>query len=59
MISSTRSWLPCMDAPDQLCLWRIEITVDASLTAIASGELLVSYFEIIFDVLASHLNKFF
>ncbi|VDD94445.1 unnamed protein product [Enterobius vermicularis] len=46
VISSTRSWLPCMDAPDQLCLWRIEITVDASLTAIASGELLHSEYSV-------------
>uniref|UniRef100_A0A0N5A862 Transcription initiation factor TFIID subunit 2 n=1 Tax=Syphacia muris TaxID=451379 RepID=A0A0N5A862_9BILA len=46
VISSTRSWLPCMDAPDQLCLWRIEITVDASLIAIASGELLHSEYSL-------------
>lgn len=40
VLSSTRQWLPSLDAPDQLCLWRIEITVDSSLTAIASGELI-------------------
>uniref|UniRef100_F1L1W4 Transcription initiation factor TFIID subunit 2 n=1 Tax=Ascaris suum TaxID=6253 RepID=F1L1W4_ASCSU len=40
VLSSTRQWLPSLDAPDQLCLWRIEITVDAAFIAIASGELI-------------------
>lgn len=45
MLSSTRHWLPCMDTPDQLCLWRIEATVDLSYTVVASGELFVSNLE--------------
>ncbi|MFH4981457.1 hypothetical protein AB6A40_008166 [Gnathostoma spinigerum] len=39
IMSSTRQWLPCFDAPDQLALWRIDITVDTSLMVVASGEL--------------------
>uniref|UniRef100_A0A158QP94 tRNA-dihydrouridine(47) synthase [NAD(P)(+)] n=1 Tax=Haemonchus placei TaxID=6290 RepID=A0A158QP94_HAEPC len=35
----TREWLPCVDAPDQLALWRIHITCDSWLTAVASGDL--------------------
>ncbi|VDK88724.1 unnamed protein product [Litomosoides sigmodontis] len=38
-LSSTRHWLPCMDTPDQLCLWRIEATVDLIFTVVCSGEL--------------------
>ncbi|KAM3724314.1 Transcription initiation factor TFIID subunit [Dirofilaria immitis] len=38
-LSSTRHWLPCMDTPDQLCLWRIEATVGLMFTVVASGEL--------------------
>ncbi|VDM41643.1 unnamed protein product [Toxocara canis] len=40
VLSSTRQWLPSLDAPDQLCLWRLEITVDAAFVAVASGELI-------------------
>ncbi|KAK6049699.1 hypothetical protein COOONC_12795 [Cooperia oncophora] len=35
----TREWLPCVDAPDQLALWRLHITCDSWLTAVASGDL--------------------
>uniref|UniRef100_A0A1I7WSM3 Transcription initiation factor TFIID subunit 2 n=1 Tax=Heterorhabditis bacteriophora TaxID=37862 RepID=A0A1I7WSM3_HETBA len=35
----TREWLPCLDAPDQLALWRFRITCEASHTAVASAEL--------------------
>ncbi|VDN90247.1 unnamed protein product [Brugia pahangi] len=38
-LSSTRHWLPCLDTPNQLCLWRIEATVDLMFTVVASGEL--------------------
>ncbi|VDN05542.1 unnamed protein product [Thelazia callipaeda] len=38
-LSSTRHWLPCMDTLDQLCLWRIEATVNNIFTVVASGEL--------------------
>ncbi|CAG9538255.1 unnamed protein product [Cercopithifilaria johnstoni] len=38
-LSSTRHWLPCLDTPDQLCLWRIEATVGLMFTVVASGEL--------------------
>ncbi|KAL4001961.1 Peptidase M1 family protein [Acanthocheilonema viteae] len=38
-LSSTRHWLPCMDTPNQLCLWRLEATVDLMFTVVASGEL--------------------
>ncbi|VDN57339.1 unnamed protein product [Dracunculus medinensis] len=40
VLSSTHEWLPCLDAPFQLCLWRIEIVVDNVFMAIASGELI-------------------
>ncbi len=36
---SSRHWFPCVDAWSELCLWKIEITVDAGLTAVCSGEL--------------------
>ncbi|KAJ1367779.1 hypothetical protein KIN20_028769, partial [Parelaphostrongylus tenuis] len=39
LLTSTREWLPCVDAPDQLALWRIHITCDSWLTAVASGDL--------------------
>ena len=42
LVGGTRTWLPCLDAPDQLALWRLKITCDAAFTAIASAELMVS-----------------
>ncbi|KAK6031976.1 peptidase family M1 [Ostertagia ostertagi] len=39
LLTSTREWLPCVDAPDQLALWRLHITCDSWLTAVASGDL--------------------
>uniref|UniRef100_A0A0K0CZN4 tRNA-dihydrouridine(47) synthase [NAD(P)(+)] n=1 Tax=Angiostrongylus cantonensis TaxID=6313 RepID=A0A0K0CZN4_ANGCA len=39
LLASTREWLPCVDASDQLSLWRIHITCDTWLTAVASGDL--------------------
>ncbi|VDK17278.1 unnamed protein product [Anisakis simplex] len=40
VLSSTRQWLPSLDAPDQLCLWRLEVTVACGFVVIASGELI-------------------
>ncbi|KHJ91049.1 peptidase family M1 [Oesophagostomum dentatum] len=39
LLTSTREWLPCVDAPDQLALWRLHITCESWLTAVASGDL--------------------
>lgn len=43
LVGNARYWLPCVDAADELCLWRIEVTVDERLVVVASGELTVSY----------------
>ncbi|CAI4227145.1 unnamed protein product [Auanema sp. JU1783] len=40
LLSATHEWLPCLDAPDQLALWRLSITCDANCTAVTSAELL-------------------
>lgn len=37
--NSARLWLPCVDSFNELCTWRLEITVDILLTAVASGDL--------------------
>ncbi|KAH7696142.1 TATA binding protein associated factor, partial [Aphelenchoides avenae] len=39
ILSSTPQWLPCVNLPDQLSLWQIEVTVSEDLMAICSGEL--------------------
>lgn len=40
----SRLWFPCVDAPSELCSWKIEITCDAALTAVCTGELQVNFF---------------
>lgn len=37
-----RCWFPCVDAPGEVCPWKLEITCDSAMTAICSGELVVS-----------------
>jgi hypothetical protein len=44
VFSSTREWLPCFDAIDQLALWVIELEVPDGYTAITCGDLIVSFF---------------
>ena len=38
--NSSRLWFPCVDSYSELCTWKLEFTVDESMTAVASGELL-------------------
>ena len=35
----SRLWFPCIDSYYEPCLWKLEFTVDASMTAISCGEL--------------------
>uniref|UniRef100_A0AC35UGS2 Transcription initiation factor TFIID subunit 2 n=1 Tax=Rhabditophanes sp. KR3021 TaxID=114890 RepID=A0AC35UGS2_9BILA len=37
-LSSTHHWLPCLDLPNHLSIWRFEITCEKPYIAIASGE---------------------
>ena len=34
-----RLWFPCIDSLSELCTWKLEFTVDESMTAVASGDL--------------------
>ncbi|KAK0424593.1 hypothetical protein QR680_008740 [Steinernema hermaphroditum] len=38
VLSGTSSWLPCIDALNQLSVWRFEFVLPVDLTAIAPGE---------------------
>ena len=38
--NSSRLWFPCVDSFSEICTWKLEFTVDESMTAISSGELL-------------------
>ncbi|KAJ0065829.1 hypothetical protein NL108_000053, partial [Boleophthalmus pectinirostris] len=38
--NSTRFWFPCVDSYSELCTWKLEFTVDASMVAVSCGELL-------------------
>ncbi|CAB3360242.1 Hypothetical predicted protein [Cloeon dipterum] len=38
--NSSRLWFPCVDTFSEPCPWRFEFTVDESMIAVASGELL-------------------
>ncbi|XP_067931725.1 transcription initiation factor TFIID subunit 2-like [Watersipora subatra] len=38
--NSSRLWFPCVDSCNELCTWKMEITVDAMMTAVAPGELI-------------------
>ena len=38
--NSSRLWFPCVDSYSEPCTWKLEITVEDDMVAIASGELL-------------------
>nr|CAG4640612.1 EOG090X00M6 [Eulimnadia texana] len=37
--NSARSWFPCIDSFSEVCTWKMEYTVDASMTAVSCGDL--------------------
>lgn len=37
--STTRFWFPCVDSYSELCTWKLEFTVDASMVAVSCGDL--------------------
>ncbi|GFR89331.1 transcription initiation factor TFIID subunit 2, partial [Elysia marginata] len=37
--NSSRMWFPCMDSFFDPCTWKIEVTVDAEMTAVSCGDL--------------------
>uniref|UniRef100_A0A8C7LC32 Transcription initiation factor TFIID subunit 2 n=1 Tax=Oncorhynchus kisutch TaxID=8019 RepID=A0A8C7LC32_ONCKI len=37
--NSTRFWFPCVDSYSELCTWKLEFTVDASMVAVSCGDL--------------------
>lgn len=39
MFSSPRFWFPCVDSYSELCTWKLEFTVDASMVAVSCGDL--------------------
>ncbi len=38
-IFSARFWFPCVDSYSELCTWKLEFTVDASMVAVSCGDL--------------------
>jgi len=38
--NSSRLWFPCIDSYSEVCTWKLEFTVEESLTAVSCGELL-------------------
>ena len=38
--NSSRLWFPCVDSYNELCTWKLEFTVDESMTAVSCGDLL-------------------
>lgn len=34
-----RFWFPCVDSYSELCTWKLEFTVDASMVAVSCGDL--------------------
>lgn len=36
---SSRFWFPCVDSYSELCTWKLEFTVDASMVAVSCGDL--------------------
>ena len=36
---SLRLWFPCVDTLSELCTWKLEFTVDESMTAVSCGDL--------------------
>lgn len=39
IVSSPRFWFPCVDSYSELCTWKLEFTVDASMVAVSCGDL--------------------
>ncbi len=37
--NSSRLWFPCIDTLSELCTWKLEFTVDESMTAVSCGDL--------------------
>lgn len=37
--NSSRLWFPCIDTSSELCTWKLEFTVDESMTAVSCGDL--------------------
>ena len=37
--NSSRLWFPCIDTFSELCTWKLEFTVDESMTAVSCGDL--------------------
>ena len=37
--NASRLWFPCIDSLGQLCTWKLEFTVDESMTAVSCGDL--------------------
>ncbi|XP_048220089.1 LOW QUALITY PROTEIN: transcription initiation factor TFIID subunit 2-like [Perognathus longimembris pacificus] len=37
--NSTRCWFPCVDSSSELCTWKLEFTVDATMVAVSNGDL--------------------
>ena len=37
--NSSRLWFPCIDTTSEPCTWKLEFTVDESMTAVSCGEL--------------------
>lgn len=41
---SSRMWFPSIDSHSEACTWKLEFTVDSSMTAVSSGELIESVY---------------
>ncbi|KAI6217037.1 hypothetical protein M3Y99_01786100 [Aphelenchoides fujianensis] len=39
LFSSAKEWLPCIDASDQLCLWKLSFEIPERMDVVCSGEL--------------------
>ena len=37
--NASRLWFPCVDTLSELCTWKLEFTVDESMTAVSVGDL--------------------
>ena len=37
---SLRLWFPCVDTLSELCTWKLELTVDDTMTAVSCGDLI-------------------
>uniref|UniRef100_UPI00358F3A99 transcription initiation factor TFIID subunit 2 isoform X2 n=1 Tax=Myxine glutinosa TaxID=7769 RepID=UPI00358F3A99 len=37
--NASRFWFPCIDSYSELCTWKMEFTVDASMVAVSNGDL--------------------